>query len=307
MGDYQPEAYGAFVVCRETSLLPKRVFDILSHCHGLMRVDLAPNHALDTSLEFTSISHSKAALRAKLPGSKTAYVKFADASSAEQAIDKVNGFLICEHQLELSITAPIDLDQISGSRTNSWDHTDQTRWGRGNNALVASMLKLLSTKQIYDSEHISPNKLDDFKILDDDEYEVSISYHQLLQARIAVRLPQDLDISKSTVSEHNLQNLLIDFRAFATRVENMRFLRKALQHVIELPPRLDEVSTKNLFMVGDYLAETNGLTELPVVFQERMHRCLHDDLEKLYAAEVEVDLQWEDIYDEAIMREEDAT
>lgn len=115
---------------------------------------------------------------------------------------------------------------------------------------------------------------------------------------------QDLDISHSNLSDHRLQDLLIEFRLFASRVENMRFLRTTLQLVIDLPARKDEVSTKNIFTVGDYLPETNGSPELPVFFQERMYRCLHDDLETIYAGEVEVDLTWEDTFDKAIAKEE---
>lgn len=84
----------------------------------------------------------------------------------------------------------------------------------------------------------------------------------------------------------------------------MRFLRTALQLVIDLPARKDELPTKNLFTVGDYLSETNGSPELPVVFQERMYRCLHDDLETIYGGEVEVDLAWEEAFDKAVAKEE---
>ncbi|PVH78475.1 hypothetical protein DL98DRAFT_590218 [Cadophora sp. DSE1049] len=331
MGDYQPEADDAFVVCRETNLLPKRIFDIFSQCHGLIRVDLIPNLISDSTSNTTLILSSKAASNTKSQGRKTAYVKFTDVSSAEKAIGKVDGQLICDHQLEISYTAPLDLAEVPVNSADNWDHADQAKWGRGNNAVVASMLKMLSTKQTYDSDHVRPSKLDDFNILYDEEikrlsgffpnetmlrrqrrvcqyfkYEVSISFHQLLEARKVAKSPQDLDISHSTLSEHNLKNLLIDFRLFAARVENMRFLRKTLQIVIDLPVRKDDISTKNLFMVGEYLAETNGSPELPVVFQERMYRCLHDDLEQLYAGEVDVDLLWEEAFDKAILREEDA-
>ncbi|KAH7386472.1 hypothetical protein BKA64DRAFT_681013 [Cadophora sp. MPI-SDFR-AT-0126] len=332
MEDYQPEADRAFVVCRETNLLPKCIFDVFLHCHGLICVYLVPNmisHSEPIS-NSTSFSTSQTASNAKSQGRKTAYVKFSDASSAQKAIDNVDGQIICHRRMELSYTAS-DLDEVIPSGADTWNHTDQARWGRGNNALVASMLKVLSTKQTYDSDNTSPRKLEEFKALYDEEvkrlsgffpnetmlrrqrrvcqyfkYEVSISYHQLLEARKATKSPQDLDLSHTSLSEQALQNLLIDFRLFASRVEHMRFLRTTVQLVIDLPARKDEISTRNLFMVGDYLAETNRSLELPMVFQERMYRCLHDHLDQLYAGEVEVDLFWDEEFEKAILKADDA-
>jgi len=142
MGDYETETDGAFVVCRETNLLPKRIFDVFFPCHGLIRVDLGPNLITDSVSNSSTPNVSKSVARIKSQGRKAAYVKFTNAASAQKGIDKVDGQLIWDHPLELSHIASLDLEGRIDNGSTSWDHTDQAKWGRGNNALVASMLKV---------------------------------------------------------------------------------------------------------------------------------------------------------------------
>ena len=142
MEDYGPEADGPFVVCRDTNLLAKRIFDIFSPCHGLVRVDLGPTLIVGSLSNSSTAFVSNPVPNVKSQGRKTAYIKFTDATSAEKAIDMVDRQLIWDRPLEFSHTAPLDLEHGPGNGSTSWDHADQAKWGLGNNALVASMLKV---------------------------------------------------------------------------------------------------------------------------------------------------------------------